>query len=127
MAWFFKDEATAYSNNVRDQLIDSTAYVPALWTLELANALLMAENKKRISSADVTQVLAEIKLLPIQVEKEEPDSAALIALARQYKLSVYDATYLNLAMQKGLPLASKDEQLISAAKKCGIPAVSKTH
>jgi predicted nucleic acid-binding protein len=120
MAWFFKDEADAYSNNILERLAKTTAWVPAIWKLEVANAFLMAENKKRISSAEIVQAMAEIKLLPIEIEREEPDSAILLNLARRYNLSVYDATYLDLAIRRGFPLASKDNKLISAAKKCGV-------
>ncbi len=126
MAWFFKDEADAYSNSILERLTKATAWVPPIWKLEVANAFLMAENKKRISSAEIAQAMAEIKLLPIEVEREEPDSATLINLARKYKLSVYDATYLDIAIRLGFPLASKDNKLLAAAKKCGIGLPSKS-
>jgi predicted nucleic acid-binding protein len=120
MAWFFKDEADVLSNAILEQLTKDTAWVPTIWKLEVANAFLMAENKKRISSAEIAQAMIEIKLLPIEVDKEEPDSEVLLNLARRYNLSVYDATYLDLAIRRDLALASKDNKLISAAKKCGV-------
>lgn len=120
VAWFFQDEADAYSNGVLDFLKKSVAYVPAFWQLEVANAFLMAEKKKRVSQANLVQAIAEIKLLPIEIAQDEPDAIGLINLARRYNLSIYDATYLDLAMQFRMPLASKDNGLNAAAKKCGI-------
>jgi predicted nucleic acid-binding protein len=120
MSWFFKDESDHYSDKILELLEKAKAYVPAIWKLEVANAFLMAENKKRISQAEVVQAMAEIKILPIEIENEEPDTIILINLAREYDLSVYDATYLDLAMRRGLPLASKDKKLIHAAKSAGV-------
>ena len=70
LAWFFKDEADVYSNNILEQLTKSIAWVPPIWKFEMANAFLMAEKRKRISPAEIVQAIAEIKLLPIEIEKK---------------------------------------------------------
>jgi predicted nucleic acid-binding protein len=125
MAWFFKDESDSYSSNILEQLTNSQAWVPTIWSLEVANAFLSAESRKRISAADVAQAIAQIRSLPIKREEINADSATLIDIGRRYHLSVYDATYLDLAMRLGLDLASKDSKLVSAARKCGITLLNR--
>jgi len=118
MAWCFDDEANAYSESVLDQLVNRTAFVPSLWPLEVANVLLVAERKNRIGKADSGHFIALLSQMPIEVEPMEPDTAFhdILALARQYHLSSYDAAYLELAIRKGLPIASLDKALVRAAQ-----------
>lgn len=118
MAWCFEDESNAYTDGIQEMLIDHKALVPAIWPLEVANVLLVAERKKRISKANSGHFIALLSQLPITVEPTEPDRIfhETFALARQYLLSSYDASYLELAIRKGLPIASQDKAIIRAAK-----------
>lgn len=118
MAWCFYDESSTFSDAVQDLLIENTAYVPAIWPLEVANVLLVAERKERISKADSGHFIALISQLPIVVGRTNSETVFhdIMALARRYKLSSYDASYLELAIRKGLPIASLDNALIRAAK-----------
>jgi predicted nucleic acid-binding protein len=123
MAWCFEDETNRYADAVLESLMESSAVVPSIWPLEVGNVLLVAEWKKRLSEADSARFLALLTQLPIIVEQESPERMLkeIIAVARDHKLSTYDASYLDLAMRRGLPIASQDRILISAAKKCRVP------
>jgi predicted nucleic acid-binding protein len=98
---------------------------PGIWPLEVANALLVAERRKRISVAQVTALLGRIVQLPVSVEAIEPDRAfsQVLSVARQHQLTEYDAAYLELALRKGLPFATLDDRLRQAARKAGIRLV----
>ncbi|MEJ2639283.1 MAG: type II toxin-antitoxin system VapC family toxin [Desulfosarcinaceae bacterium] len=71
MAWCFEDEATAYTDAVQDQFVESTAFVPALWPLEVTNVLRVAERKNRIGKADSGHFIALLSQLPINVAPTE--------------------------------------------------------
>src|SRR5262249_3949741 len=96
--------------------------VPALWPLEVANGLLVGEQRGRISEAKIAQFLMLLQSLPIHVESETALRACreTLHLARTHKLSVYDASYLELAVRRGLLLASLDETLKAAAAAAGV-------
>jgi predicted nucleic acid-binding protein len=83
----------------------------------------VAERKDRLSKAASVRFLALLAQLPIIVEQETPERMLkeIFSLARHYKLSTYDASYLDLAMRKDLPIATLDTNLIAAAKKCQVP------
>jgi predicted nucleic acid-binding protein len=119
MAWCFADEGGAYAELVLEKMIDNEAVVPAIWPLEVGNVLLVAESRKRINEADSVRFLALLGELRIFVEQETPDRMLkeILALAREYGLSTYDASYLDLAMRKGLPIATLDTAVIRAAQK----------
>ena len=126
MAWCFKDETIQYADHILDRLEDSTGFVPSIWPLEVCNVLLMAERKKRIGEAGSTRFIALLSELPIIVEQESPERMIkdIFALARKHKLSSYDASYLDLAMRKGLPIATLDKGLLAAAKRSKVPILS---
>lgn len=123
MSWCFKDETNKYTDAILDRLENAAAYVPAVWPLEVGNVLLVAERKKRLSESDSSRFIALLSDLPIIVDQEPPERmfSEILNLAREHNLSSYDASYLDLAIRKGLPLATKDNDLISAAKRCGVP------
>jgi len=123
MTWCFKDEASQYADLILDRLEDSDGFVPSIWPLEVCNVLLVAERKKRIGEADSARFIALLSELPIIVEQEPPERMIkeIFALARKHKLSSYYASYLDLAMRKGLPIATLDRNLIAAAKRSNVP------
>ncbi len=122
MSWCFADEESRYAEAVLESLESAEAIVPSVWPLEVGNVLLVAERKKRLSPAAGIRFLSLLGELPIVVEQESPARmlAEIVQLAREHKLSTYDASYLDLAMRSGLPLASEDEALKRAAKKCKV-------
>jgi len=125
MTWCFKDETSQYADAILDRLEMSTAVVPSIWPLEVGNVLLVAERKKRLSEADSTRFIALLTELPIMIEQESPDRMMkeILFLAREHQLSTYDASYLDLAMRKGLPIATLDNGLIEAAKRSQVTII----
>jgi predicted nucleic acid-binding protein len=122
MAWVFEDETDANAEAVLDRLASTRAIAPSLWPLEVANALLVGERRKRIAEAKMIQWLNVLGALPIDIDAETAAHAwsDTIALARGHKLSAYDAAYLELAIRRRLPLATLDEPLKLAAKAVGV-------
>lgn len=122
MSWCFQDETNKYADTVLEYLEEGSAYVPAVWPLEVSNVLHVAERRKRLSQADSSHFISLLFELPIIVEQESPERmlSEILALARAYKLSSYDASYLDLAMRKGLPLATTDMNIIEAAKRSSV-------
>jgi predicted nucleic acid-binding protein len=123
MSWCFKDETNQYADAVLDCLSETTAFVPAVWPFEVVNVLLVAERKKRLSEADSVRFITLLSQLPIIVAHEGPQRMMkdVLALARSNNLSSYDASYLDLSMRKGIPIATLDNSLIEAAKKTNVP------
>jgi len=122
LPWVLTGEATEASNALLDVLgSGGKAWVPALWHLELANALLVAKRKKRIDGAGVDWFLAGLRDYDIEVDQETIASAwtKTLALAEAHGLTLYDAAYLELALRRGLPLATLDGPLRLAAKRAG--------
>lgn len=122
MAWCFEDETSNYADRVLGRFEKSSAIVPAIWPLEVGNVLIVAERRKRLSEADSARFLALLSELPINVVQERPDRMLkeIVALSRELSLSTYDASYLDLAMREGLPLATQDTALHKAARKCKV-------
>lgn len=125
MAWCFEDETSPYADHILDQLDLCTGFVPSIWPLEVCNFLLVAERKKRIGEADSTRFISLLSELPIIVEQEPPERMIkeIFALARKHNLSSYDASYLDLAMRKGLPIATLDKNILAAAKQSKVPVL----
>src|SRR3954467_342998 len=108
MVWGFEDEAEPYAEALLDLMPTARAYVPTLWPLEVANVLLVGERRKRITPADTAKFLSLLGTFPITIDDETTGRAwsETLNLARSQALSVYDAAYLELAMRRGLPLAT---------------------
>lgn len=125
MAWCFEDEGDPGSDAVLDRLGEVDAVVPALWPLEVANVLLVAERRGRLTASDSSRFTALLGALPISVDRglDAPVVPGLLAVAREYGLTAYDAAYLELAMRLGLPLATRDSELMGAARRAGVALV----
>ena len=117
LAWCFDDESTPAAWALLDRLRTTPAHVPALWTLEIGNILLGAEKRQRITQARTVAFLGILGDLDLRVDPDLPGRAVrdVLPLARERRLTTYDATYLELAMRLGLPLATKDKALARAA------------
>ncbi len=122
LAWYFKDEANAYADAVAARFPGVQAVVPVIWPLEIANAILMGERRKRSTEAQAAKWLAFLGSLPIAVDDETNVRAwtDVLSVARAHRLSSYDAAYLELALRRGLGLASLDTNLKAAAKAKGV-------
>jgi predicted nucleic acid-binding protein len=127
VAWCFDDETTEFTETVLDLVAaGAEVLIPSIWPLEVANALLVAERRKRIALAKVTAILLRISGLTIAVRPIDPKYAFehILPMARQLGLSQYDAAYLELAVREGLELATLDAALQKAAKAVGVGLLS---
>jgi predicted nucleic acid-binding protein len=123
-AWCFADEATPASDALRASLTERHATVPVLWHAESANLLLMAERRRRITPDRCEEMLGLLDSLPIEtVDRTSRVHGPVLRLARTYRLTTYDALYLDLAMDLGLPLATRDGDLRRAAHASGVALI----
>jgi predicted nucleic acid-binding protein len=122
IAWCFTDEQDFYSKSVLHALVFQEALVPNLWHLEVANALVVGERRKRSTQTETVAWMGFLSALPITVDGETKTRAFADSthLARAHHLSAYDAAYLELAIRRGLPLATLDDKLKTAAKAAGV-------
>ena len=126
MAWCFEDETNPYSESLLARLeANEEALVPSLWPLEVANALVKAKQRGRVTETQIIGFLEDPGEFDILVDTRGLDRALTEVryLAEQYQLTSYDAAYLELAMRTGTPLATLDERLLQAASAAGIPVV----
>jgi len=117
LAWVYAAETTVATSDVLARVVESGAWVPALWRLEVANVLEVGVRKGRTDAAFRDAALADLALLPITVDQETDRHAwgATAKLAARYRLTLYDAAYLELARRRSLPLATLDQELRAAA------------
>jgi predicted nucleic acid-binding protein len=122
LAWCFSDESSPLADAVMRSLRQQEAWVPALWPLEVANILAISERRGRVTLAETEQFLSILESLPIRVEPVDRNIVfdRVLTLARNHKITVYDASYLELAERLSSPLATLDKLLIQAAQKDGI-------
>jgi len=123
LAWYFRDEQDAYADSVATKLNAAAAIVPMIWHLEIANAIIVGERRKRSTMAQAASWLSFLRSLTILVDSETDARAwsETLILARTHNLSAYDAAYLELAVRLSLPLATLDKGLRAAAKSAGVP------
>ena len=125
-AWCFGNEANADSMALLESLRHRRAVVPALWHIETANMLLQAERRRRVTEAECVALTEFLAALPIETDStaERRAHGPILALARRHRLTAYDATYLDVALRRGLPLATRDRDLEGAAKVSGVPLIA---
>jgi predicted nucleic acid-binding protein len=128
MRWLFGDgspDDVAYADHILERLGDegAIALVPTIWALEAGNVIARAEVHGLLDEARSTEFLSLLKHMAIRPDPETFDQALdhTLYLAREHQLSTYDAAYLELALRKGLPLATLDNNLARAASAAGIP------
>lgn len=126
IAWQFEDEATPAADEALARTVSDGAVVPTIWRLEVANTLRMAVRRKRCDEAFVEGAIDRLEGLPIEDDDETSLHAwaRTSALARDEGLTVYDATYLELALRRKLPLATGDQALIAAGKRRGLEVLT---
>jgi predicted nucleic acid-binding protein len=122
LAWALPDEASEFSDAILKQLTAGKAFAPDLWAHEIANGLLMAQRRRRITAAQRAQFIEELLKLPIELVRS-PARVVLesqATIGERFELTAYDAAYLDLALRKGVPLATQDKALSAAAAKAGV-------
>ena len=123
LAWCFKDESSDRADHVLDQLVHQRALAPPIWPYEVANALIVAERRKRLTARDTATALEMLAQLPVDVDhwRTEDIFGHIPAVARKYQLSAYDAAYVCLAKRENVPFATLDARLRKVAVKLSIP------
>ena len=119
----FDDESGVVGAAVTDRLASDSAYVPSLWFSELVQALLQAVRRGRLSLESARAMLAAIVDCSITAVPDHLETRALLEIAHQTGLSAYDASYLLLAVDMGLELATCDRQLRAAAERVGVVCI----
>lgn len=123
IAWVHPAQATAETESMLDALTDGAVLeVPAMWPLEVANALLVLERRRKLEPDERATALDWLRMLPVRIDQEGASLAfsRLTEIAERHQVSIYDATYLELAMRRKRPLACKDGPLLKAAKRAGL-------
>ncbi len=122
MSWFFEDEADAYADRAMDRLNAGGAIVPQIWNYEIVNALIVGEKNKRLERTQSQGILKRLRKLPIVIDKLQPNEtmAEILLLSGKYKLSAYDAAYLELAVRLALPVATRDNVLAKSVIASGL-------
>lgn len=121
LPWFLEDERTAFTDSLLDAIDRVEYWAPSVWCLELPNALLAAERKRRIGRERRLAAVDQASRLRIRIDTGTPDMRAISALAERRALSTYDAAYLELAVREGFGLITLDRALAQAADAEGVP------
>lgn len=122
LAWCFPDEASDYADRVLVALEGRTILAPAVWGLEIANAMLAGERSRRLRQPEIARFAMLLDNLSL-MHDTQPVSACVtnvLPLARQHNLSAYDAAYLELSIRRGAPMATLDARLRKAAQNAGV-------
>lgn len=121
LAWSVESQATPFTIECERVVRDASGHVPFLFPVELGNALLMLERRGKLTATQVNRAVEGISDIELEIDVTSLENAAtiLILLARSYRLTLYDAAYLELALRTELPLATRDTALATAAKKAG--------
>lgn len=125
-AWVHPAQASAETEKLLEQLGNGAqVVVPSLWFIEMANSLLVLQRRKKLTADERKSALDTLGALNLTVDEESAQTAFHKAseLADKHGLTVYDAVYLELALRRKLPLASCDEALRQAARRCDLKAL----
>lgn len=126
LAWFIDHPVDAYAVEVRENVRrGDRAVVPSLWEAEFANGVLVAERHQLMTVLEGDECMVEmsqLRLTSIEADSGFGSIREVLTVARTFRLTVYDACYLELARREGLPLATLDNGLRAAAAKAGIRA-----
>ena len=129
LAWCFPDEASEYADAVLVALEGHPVLVPAIWALEVTNAVVVAERRKRIRRPEIRRFFELLSGLTIDQESlpVAANITYVLPLAREYGLSAYDASYLDVALRHGVPLATLDVGLEKAGRSAGVEILLGPH
>ena len=124
LAWCLADEGHPAAERAMRLTVERGAVVPGIWRYELWNALIVNERRGRLTAEDARQTRADLAEMRIERDGDH-DEARLLALARQWGLSAYDAAYLEVAVRRQLAIASLDARLVDAAKGADVALVGR--
>ena len=121
ISWGFPDEVDTRAGELLRMLVDADPIVPAIWPLEMANAMVMAERRKRLTKLETRKFLSLLSELAFEIDAHTGAHAFndTLTLARRYDLTAYDACYLELALREEVPLVTFDAALRRAGRRAG--------
>ena len=122
--WFINDQAWAYSELIATRLQTVRAIAPPLLQLEYTNVMRTACKRQKMIAAQAHQIVAMLAELPIDIDNASLHPSQVLDLALRYDLSSYDAVYLDLALRRGVPVATRDQALADAALVAGVGVVT---
>ena len=127
LSWCFEDKRTPATLALLERVAEVGAVVPQHWPAEVLNGLMMAERRQRVDAVRRRQLADFLHDLPLELDPETTTQlwGATQRLAERFRLTVYDAIYLELAQRKNLALASLDNELCNAAASLGVPVLGK--
>jgi predicted nucleic acid-binding protein len=120
ITWAMRDEDHSIADRAFEEIQGNPAVVPAIWWYEVMNSLLVNERRNRIAHEDLVQFLSDLSAFDIEVRPPEYSEQTL-DLARRHNLSIYDASYLALAVERQIPIATLGDALQAAARSSQIP------
>ena len=122
LSWCFEDERTPETRALLERIGETGAFAPQHWPPEVLNGLMMAERRNRVVTGQRRRLAAFLRDLPIVLDTETIDRVwdSTQGLAERFRLTVYDAIYLELAHRRKLPLATLDRELRTAASSLGV-------
>lgn len=122
LSWCLADEDDALAKRAMQLTVEGGAIVPGIWWYELRNALVVNERRGRIDAKGIRATLVDLEEMRIALDADH-DSDIVLELGRRQGLSIYDASYLEVALRRALPLATLDQQLREAAVASGCALV----
>jgi predicted nucleic acid-binding protein len=123
LSWFFPDEYSPYADYIARIIPDGRALVPIVWPLEMANAFLTAVRRGRLSESEASALVGALNRLQIDIDHDVALKTVMqttLAVGITHHLSAYDASYLELAIRRSLPLATQNQRIWQAATAAGI-------
>jgi predicted nucleic acid-binding protein len=123
LSWFFDDEFSSYSASIAEIMPRSQALVPIVWPLEMANGFLTAFRRGRLPETKAPALIGALDRLRVDIDRgiaPEFLTQATLTIGIAHRLSAYDASYLELAMRRGIPIATQDERLLRPTSAAGI-------
>jgi predicted nucleic acid-binding protein len=122
LTWCFEDERTTEAEALLHRVGETGAMAPQHWPFEVLNGLMMAERRQRLDRPRRRRLADFLRDLPVTLDAETTIQvwAMTQGLAEHFRLTIYDAAYLELAQRRGLPLGSLDKELRQAGSAVGV-------
>ncbi len=122
LAWHFEDEPSPIAEAAAQLSFRDGVVVPQHWLLGVSRGLLKGERRNRTSASRTHAFITRLEHMEIEVDPTQHEQVAsvLLPLARAHRLSVYDAAYLELAIRRGVPIATLDASLAASARSVGL-------
>jgi len=119
--WLITDQRTPYSDFVLSRMTLEDVYVPAIFCIELTSVLMKERNKGTVTASAVDTFFLLLDQFDLRFAKPKTDLQLLFRQAGTHRLAPADTTYLLLASERSLPIATADIRMQEAARRAGVP------